>query len=201
MNIHGINQLNNTHFKSIYITTKGQKAIDSYPYREEMDSLKTGIDKFNKKYPETKYWDLIIDGKPEENKYSKKQYYSPVYYHINKVTGENFTNLDALPPTTLWQDYHASSKNHKNIPPELLIFRDESGKEIAADLKSFPAADDKFTNICYQDIGALGIYDALESISTDEKMEIESGEKAEQFIAGKITYYNNINPNLKNPYR
>ena len=187
----------NTSFKQIYIQKAGEKAILEMGAKTYC-RLKEGIEHVNRIFPQTKYWDFIIDGKKVYDKGTGKFKYLPEYRYIHKKTGEEFKNLLMKRPTedVVWGEYACFSANHKKLPPELLLFRPNSeiysgkeSKEVVFDMKEYWIANSYWWNY-YSDLeGTTKVYKMLEHLSRN--YEYAAGTDAKNFLSQKIEQHNN----------
>jgi hypothetical protein len=172
----------NPAFKQISITTNGQKAIDRIPFYKYV--IGKDLDIVNSKHPDTKYWNLVIDGVQEYDKCLKKFLWNPVFKFISKVTGETFENLMIHPPTSIHpgDSYKCASKNHKCLPAEVLLLSSnelvtdaDKVKELAFDLKSYDEAETIWHQFLNSSSKDLNVYKALEEMSDKYESSLKIG--------------------------
>lgn len=174
-------QFGSPNFKQISITENGQRALKSNPYYYHLieDAIKV-----NNKHPNTKYWNMVIDGEKEYYKYRDEFRYNPVFKYISKITGEVFENLHINPPTDTWPgNFHmCASKNHKCLPPEVLLLSsnhlitDESKvKELAFDIKDNDKANRIWEQYIKSNSKDIYIYEKLEEMSDKYESSLKIG--------------------------
>lgn len=176
------NKYSSPSFKQISITDNGQKAIDRIPFYQY--AIKKDLPIANRKHPTTKYWDLVIDGEKEYDKYLGKFIFNPVFKYVSKITGETFENMRINPPTSNspHSGYVCHSKNHKCLPPEILLLSsndlvtDEANvKELMFDIKDNYDAEgiwEQYLNSTSKDIY---VYNALEDMSDKYESSLKIG--------------------------
>lgn len=181
MNITNNYQLNSPNFKQITITPNGEKALKRIYYRFAQPK---DMEIANRKYPTTKYWDMVIDGAKEYDKHLQKYFFTPVFKYISKKTGEIFENLSINPPTNLYpgEFYMCSSKKHKCLPSKVLLFSSNeyvtnaaNVKELAFDIKSYDEATKFWRQYYNSSSNAVYVYTALEEMSGKYESSLNKG--------------------------
>lgn len=186
-------------FKQISITANGQKAIDRIPNFNYM--LKKEMEVANQQHPNTRYWNLVIDGEKEYDKHLKKFIYNPVCKYISKITGEVFEDLMIHPPTTKGTgEFHVcSSKNHKYLPSRLLLL-DNKGlvsdeykvKELVFDIKDAETANKIWEHNPDSVVGRdIYVYKALEEMSDKYESSLKIG--VDEFLKTNPEFEEEIN--------
>lgn len=174
-------KLNSPSFKQISITDNGQKAIDRTRRRYIIEQE---IEKANHEHPNTKYWNLVIDGEKEYDKHLGKFVYNLVFKHISKITGETFENL-MIHPATGWGSggFHVcSSKNHKYLPYAVLLLSNDrlvsdnaKSKELLFDVLDSQEADRIFERQYNSLCDDIFVYKALEDMSAKYETSLKIG--------------------------
>lgn len=182
MNITINNQVAKPNFRQISITANGQKAIDRIPFYKY--AIGKDLPIVNRQLPTTKYWNLVIDGEREYDKYHDKFFFSPVFKYISKITGETFENLHIHPPTSNspHSGHVCSSKNYKCLPPEVLLLSSNDlitdaakVKEIMFDLKDNYDAEGIWEQYLNSSSGDIYVYKALENMSDKYESSLKIG--------------------------
>ncbi|MBO7673167.1 hypothetical protein J6S88_07165 [bacterium] len=197
MNITNNNQISRPNFKQITITPNGQKAIDRIPFYKY--AIGKDLPIANRQHPTTKYWDLVIDGEKEYDKYLDKFIFSPVFKFISKITGETFENLHINPPTSIspHSGYVCSSKHCKYLPPEVLLLSSNDivtdaakVKELMFNIKDNYDAEgiwEQYLNSTSKDIY---VYKALENMSDKYESSLKIG--VEEFLKTNPKFQNEM---------
>jgi len=176
------NQVARPNFRQISITANGQKAIDRIPFYKY--AIGKDLPIVNRQLPTTKYWNLVIDGEREYDKYHDKFIFNPVFKYISKITGETFENLMIHPPTSIHpgDPYKCASKHHKCLPAEVLLLSSnelvtdaDKVKELAFDLKSYDEAETIWHQFLDSSSKDLNVYKALEEMSDKYESSLKIG--------------------------